>query len=71
MEIKCPFCKSLQKQKAIKSWAYGKLIKEKFVGGTSMGASITCSRYLCKCGKSFNFYETQNNKTWTNPKPKE
>ena len=70
MKIKCTFCKSNQIQQSIKSWAYGKLIKNRTKKGNDMGSSITCNRYLCKCSKPFNFYHTSNGKTWTNPKPK-
>ena len=71
MKVKCPYCKSLQTQEPLKSWAYGKLITKRTDKGTTMGPSINCSRYSCKCGKFFIFYQTTKGKTWTNPKPKE
>jgi len=67
--VKCPFCRKLQKDKPIKSWSYGTLIEKKIQEKTIWGSSIKCSRYICKCGKSFNFYLTQKGKSWTNPKP--
>ena len=51
----CPFCNSSQK-KAFKEWYYG---------------DVNVSRFICKCGKKFNFYELKKRgKTWTVPKPK-
>ncbi len=70
MEIKCPHCNKIQKQKSIKSWTYGKMIEARDVNGTSWGASVKCSRYSCKCGKLFNFYLTEKGKNWTIPKSK-
>jgi len=70
MKIKCPYCKSEQKQKPIKSWAYGKMIERRTKSGIKLGASINCSRYSCKCGKLFNFFITTKGKFWTIPKSK-
>ncbi len=70
MEIICPYCKTQQKQKPEKSWVYGKMIEERTKSGTKWGASVTCSRYSCKCGKSFNFFLTTKGKFWTIPKSK-
>jgi len=72
MDVLCPFCGNKQKQLPVKTWPYGKLIQKVVSGKTTvMGSHITCSRYQCKCGKFFNFYQTKNNKSWTNPKPRE
>lgn len=70
MKPKCPFCNSTQNQKPMKMWQYGKLIQKRTKDGNKMGASIQCSRFMCKCGMFFIFYETTKGKTWTNPKPK-
>ncbi len=70
MNIQCPFCNIKQKQKPMKSWAYGKLITSKNKDGTEWGPAIKCSRYLCKCGKLFNFYLSSKDKNWTIPKAK-
>jgi len=48
----CPFCKAKQK-KPIKTWKYGK--------------SVDVSKFLCECGKKFNFYKSPK-RTWTIPK---
>ena len=51
--VKCPFCNSSQ-EKALKEWNYG---------------DANVSRFICKCGKNFNFYESKKRKkTWTIPK---
>ena len=70
MAIKCPFCNKNQKQKPLKSWAYGKMIEKRTKGGTKWGASVNCSRYTCNCGKFFNFYLTSKGRHWTIPKSK-
>jgi len=70
MEIKCPYCNSEQKQKPVKSWVYGKMIEKRTETGTLWGAQVNCSRYSCKCGKSFNFFLTTKGKFWTIPKSK-
>ena len=67
---KCPFCDREQTQKPVKTWAYGKMIVKKTVKSTVWGASINCSKYHCKCGKSFNVYLTTKGKSWTIPKSK-
>jgi len=71
MKVECPYCSAIQKQKPLKSWGYGKLIKKRNGDVNIMGSSINCSRYQCKCEKFFIFYQTTKGKTWTNPKPKE
>ena len=70
MEINCPYCSKNQKQKPIKTWNYGKMIKNRDSNGTVWGASVKCSRYSCNCGKSFNFFLTETGKNWTIPKKK-
>jgi len=70
MVPKCPFCGKEHTQKPIKSWTYGKMIEKKVESGTRWGGVITCTRYRCKCGKSFNFYLTTKGKSWTIPKKK-
>lgn len=70
MKVKCPHCDKIQNQKPIKSWAYGKMIEAKTAKGTKWGASVNCSRYACKCGKSFNFFLATKGKSWTIPKSK-
>jgi len=70
MKIKCPYCNTEQKQKPVKSWAYGKMIENRTASETIWGASVNCSRYSCKCGKSFNFFLTTKGKFWTIPKSK-
>jgi len=70
MKIECPLCHKIQKQKPKKSWHYGKMIEEKTSEGTKWGASVKCSQYSCKCGKSFKFYLTTKGKSWTIPKSK-
>ena len=70
MKVKCPFCKSNQKQEPVKSWAYGKMIEKRDIHKTTWGASVQCSHFLCDCGKSFNFFLTTKGKTWTIPKKK-
>ncbi len=69
-EIKCPICNIEQKQKPKKSWTYGKMIEKRTAKKTSWGASVKCSIYECKCGKSFKFYLTAKGKSWTIPKRK-
>lgn len=66
---KCPFCGKNQTQNPIKTWAYGKMIEKRTSEKTTMGASVNCSRYECKCGKLFNFYVSPK-KNWTIPKSK-
>ena len=68
MEIKCPHCQIIQRQKPKKSWKYGKMIEKKTEKGTEWGATITCSKYHCKCGNNFNFYLSAKGKFWTIPK---
>ena len=68
MEIKCPRCNIVQKQKPEKSWGYGKRIQSRTKKETKYGPSVNCSRYLCKCGKPFNLYLTVKGKQWTIPK---
>lgn len=70
MEIICPFCDKNLKEQPIKSWTYGKMIEKKTEKGTEWGASVTCSRYSCKCGHRFNFFLTTKGKSWTIPKSK-
>jgi len=70
MEIKCPQCHENQKQQPTKTWSYGKMIEERNKKGTKWGASVKCSMYYCKCGKSFRFYLTTKGKFWTIPKSK-
>ena len=48
----CPFCKSKQK-KLVKRWDYGRNVK--------------VTRYLCECGKLFNYYKSEKS-AWTIPK---
>jgi len=67
MEVKCPNCENIQKQKPLKSWNYGKMIITRTVEGTQWGPSINCSRYECKCGKSFNYFNSLKS-SWTIPK---
>lgn len=69
-EITCPICNKVQKQKPKKSWTYGKMIEKRTSEGTTWGASVKCSNYECKCGKSFRFYLTAKGKSWTIPKRK-
>jgi len=69
-EAKCPFCGKNQTQKPIKSWTYGKMIERRDESGTKWGAVVTVTRYLCECGKPFNFFLTTKNKSWTIPKSK-
>ena len=69
-KITCPICNKEQKQKPKKSWTYGKMIEERTVEGTIWGASVKCSNYECRCGKSFRFYLTAKGKSWTIPKRK-
>jgi len=52
-KINCPFCNTTQK-KATRTWHYGV-------------AKIKVSRYWCKCGEMFNYYEGKKN-SWTIPK---
>ncbi len=66
----CPICGKTQRAKPIKSWKYGKMIITRTVSETKWGPSINCSRYMCKCGKSFNFYRSGKGKIWTVPKKK-
>ena len=70
MKIKCPYCNKNQKQKLIKSWAYGRMITNRTKNGIVWGTSVKCSRYSCNCGKIFNFYLTSKGKYWTIPKKK-
>jgi len=53
IEIYCPFC-SVKQKNPFKKWKYS---------GTEV------SRFHCKCGKFFNFYEGKKS-TWTIPKKK-
>jgi hypothetical protein len=69
-EIICPICNKEQKQKPKKTWAYGKMIEARTIDGTKWGASVRCSNYECKCGKSFRYYLTSKGKSWTIPKKK-
>jgi len=57
----------IQSKNPIKSWKYGKSIVNRTKEKTVWGKSIKCSRYKCKCGKFFNFYEGKKS-TWTIPK---
>jgi len=70
MEIRCPRCEKIQKQKPIKSWGYGKMIEKRTNVETIWGSSVKCSQFGCKCGKSFNYYLTSKGKFWTIPKSK-
>lgn len=70
MKPKCPFCKKEQSQKPINSWVYGKMIEGSTKTGTKWGAQANVSRYVCKCGKVFNFFLTTKGKSWTIPKAK-
>lgn len=56
MKPKCPFCDMIQTGKSLKSWEY---------------RGVEVNRYVCKCGKPFNFFLTKKNKSWTIPKQKE
>ncbi len=67
MFISCPFCKTEQNQKPLKSWQYGRLVQT----NSKKESIITCFRYSCKCGKLFNHYVSKTGKSWTIPKPKE
>jgi hypothetical protein len=69
-KILCPICDKEQKQEPKKSWTYGKMIEGRTVDGTQWGASVRCSMYDCKCGKSFRYYLTVKGKSWTIPKKK-
>lgn len=53
-EPKCPYCHTEQIDKSTKSWEYG--------------VGVTVNRFLCKCGRTFNYYKSPN-MTWTIPKP--
>ena len=66
----CPVCDKEQKQKPKKTWTYGKMIEKRTIDGTEWGASVKCSSYACKCGKSFRYYLTATGKSWTIPKLK-
>jgi len=66
----CPVCDKEQKQKPKKTWTYGKMIEKRTIDGTEWGASVKCSSYACKCGKSFRYYLTAKGKSWTIPKRK-
>jgi len=65
----CPFCGKNQSEKPEKSWSYGKLIEKHTDEKITLGAKVSCSRYLCACGKKFNYYKSPK-KTWTIPKQK-
>ena len=68
---KCPYCLKEQSQKPLKSWKYGKAIVTNSISdGLKFGPAITCSRYTCKCGKTFNQYYSVKGKSWTIPKKK-
>ena len=69
-DVKCPHCGTKQKNKPTKSWPYGRKIKKEVAGKTKLVSCITCYRYVCKCEKSFLFYLTTRNTSWTIPKPK-
>ena len=56
MEIVCPYCLKQVKGKPISEWRYNP-------------PTVKVGRYICKCGKKFNFY-TSITKTWTVPKTK-
>ena len=56
MTIICPYCGKEVKSKPISEWHYNP-------------KTVEVGRYLCKCGKKFNFYVGKN-KTWTVPKQK-
>ena len=68
-DVKCPFCNKIQTGKPEKSWSYGKLIEQHTYEKITLGAKISCSRYLCTCGKKFNYYKSTK-KTWTIPRTK-
>ena len=73
MNIKstCPFCHQIQTQEPIKSWKYGKMIEHRDKMGTTWGASVNVSRYICSnCERHFNFFLTTKGKFWTIPKTK-
>ena len=70
MDVKCPFCKSIQTKQPVKAWVYGKMIEKRTKKETTWGSSVSCSRYICKCGKPFNFFLTTKGKFWTIPKSK-
>ena len=67
--VKCPFCLKKQSLEPLKSWEYGKAIISRTKKGTTWGHSITCSRYICKCGKKFNYYNSVKGKSWYIPRP--
>ncbi|MDE1818480.1 MAG: hypothetical protein KGI19_07745 [Thaumarchaeota archaeon] len=46
------------------------MIERRDTSGTKWGAAVTCSRYLCKCGKPFNYFLSSKGKSWTIPKSK-
>jgi hypothetical protein len=52
-EPKCPFCLTEHTGEPVKTWEYG--------------TGVHVKRFLCKCGKNFNFYKS-NTMTWTIPK---
>jgi len=54
MKIECPFCGRKQTNEPVKQWSYGK---------------INVNRYLCKCKKTFNHYQSEKS-SWTIPKPR-
>ena len=54
-EPKCPYCHVEQNGESIKNWEYG--------------VGVTVNRFMCKCGKSFNYYKSPN-MTWTIPRGK-
>jgi len=70
MSVLCPVCGEKQSQEPVKSWNYGKMIEKRTSEGTVWGASVECSIYDCKCGKSFRYYLTSKRKFWTIPKKK-
>jgi hypothetical protein len=54
-EPTCPHCRVEQTGEPAKSWEYG--------------TGVHVKHFLCKCGKTFNFYKS-NTMTWTIPKLK-
>jgi len=54
-KIQCPYCNEYQIEKPEKNWKYK--------------TNVKVSRYNCKCGRFFNFYQGAKS-SWTIPKHK-
>lgn len=52
-KIKCPYCKSPDNHKSVKTWKY---------------RTTQVARHECQCGKFFQYYESKNGNYWTIPK---